>query len=339
MKGLVFCPNGERLTPREKLVGMVLADSHQDRAKSFTYPSVETIAEESLSDKRTCQRYLDALERKGVILRLRPKGQGRGSLIFYFFPALDVMPEGWQDAALSAAPLFAQKGGERVAEGWRKGGRAHISPVERAREREQEQKQQEQTPPNPLVAEGECGEDGNQVSADGNPERRSHDGETKAGAASLEADCVQTASDELEAVVGGRDAGDRGRSERADRRGDRLGQRGSVDGGVESAVDRVMQGCAFTARRLRLKIRAVVAQQNARQDTHREFESLDEIASAMIDAWKRYTSQGTRLRIHMNAARFFEEGFWLDLNSWHWDNATIREERDSAQARVGTWMG
>jgi len=124
MKGLVFCPNGERLTPREKLVGMVLADSHQDKAKSFTYPSVETIAKESLSDKRTCQRYLDGLERKGVIVRLRPKGQGRGSLVFYFFPALDVLPEGWQGATLPDGSLFAQKGGERVAEGWQD---AHFS--------------------------------------------------------------------------------------------------------------------------------------------------------------------------------------------------------------------
>ena len=153
MKGLVFCPNGERLTPREKLVGMVLADSHQDKAKSFTYPSVETIAEESLSDKRTCQRYLDGLERKGVIVRLRPKGQGRGSLVFYFFPALDVMPEGWQGATLFDGSLFAPKGGERVAEGWQKGGRTHISPVvERAREREQQQEQEQVLTPLPPQA-------------------------------------------------------------------------------------------------------------------------------------------------------------------------------------------
>ena len=124
MKALVVCPNGELITPREKLVGMVLADSHQDKARRFTYPSVETIAEESRSDRRTCQRYLDALERKGVIRRLRPSNQGRGAQVFYFFPALDELPEGWQDAALlsQAAPdVFfwkgRRKGGGRAAEG------------------------------------------------------------------------------------------------------------------------------------------------------------------------------------------------------------------------------
>jgi hypothetical protein len=157
MKALVVCPNGELITPREKLVGMVLADSHQDKARRFTYPSVETIAEESRSDRRTCQRYLDALERKGVIRRLRPSNQGRGAQVFYFFPALDELPEGWQDAALlsQAAPdVFFGKGGGRAAEGRRKGGRADTAHIERAREREQKQLEQEQHPPTPLVTEG-----------------------------------------------------------------------------------------------------------------------------------------------------------------------------------------
>jgi hypothetical protein len=117
MKSLVFCPNGERITRSEKAVGMVLADSHQDRGNSFTYPALDTIAEESASDRRTAQRLLASLERKGVLLRLRPNNQGRGTTVFYFFTALDVIPEGWRDAALFSGDLFLQKGGGRAAEG------------------------------------------------------------------------------------------------------------------------------------------------------------------------------------------------------------------------------
>jgi hypothetical protein len=158
VKAMTICPNGERITPREKLVGMVLADSHQDRAGRFTYPSVDTIAEESVSDRRTCQRYLAALERKGVIRRLRPVNQGRGTQTFYFFPELDEIPEGWQDAALFSTPIFLQKGDRRAAEGRQKGGKARTGVIERAQEQEQkQQKQLETTPPNPLANEGECG--------------------------------------------------------------------------------------------------------------------------------------------------------------------------------------
>jgi hypothetical protein len=224
MKGLVFCPNGERLTPREKLVGMVLADSHQDKAKSFTYPSVETIAKESLSDKRTCQRYLDGLERKGVIVRLRPKGQGRGSLVFYFFPALDVLPEGWQGATLPDGSLFAQKGGERVAEGWRKGGRTHISPVvERAREREQQQEQEQVHPPLPPQA-GDVGR-----------KEPDDEGKTEASAASVACEKPERRSGS-EPASGSADSD----SETGDRAGDRTG-------GIEACGARAAIGGASQA--------------------------------------------------------------------------------------------
>jgi DNA-binding transcriptional regulator YhcF (GntR family) len=110
---------------------------------------------------------------------------------------------------------------------------------------------------------------------------------------------------------------------------------------VEAAVESVMRECGFTARRLRLTIRAVVSQvierEDGRTDTARQFEFPEEIAVAMIDAWQRYTKQGLRLKAHMNAAKFFGEGYWMNSNSWHWDNETIREERQSAQASVGSW--
>jgi hypothetical protein len=147
------CPNGELISAREKLVLMVLADSHQDQAKRFTYPSVETIAAEALCDRRTCQRYLDALERKGVIRHLRPANQGRGYQVFYFFPALETVPEGWQDAALFFIKREAegrQKGGRRAAKGRRKGGRRAAPPNRTRAGTGTETGTKANTPPPPL---------------------------------------------------------------------------------------------------------------------------------------------------------------------------------------------
>ncbi len=89
VKALVMCPNGERISRTEKLVALVLADSHQDKGKAHTYPAVKMIAEDSLMEARVCRRMLASLERKGVIARDRAENQGRGQLTFYRFPALD----------------------------------------------------------------------------------------------------------------------------------------------------------------------------------------------------------------------------------------------------------
>jgi hypothetical protein len=150
-KTLVVCPNGERLSRGEKLVLIVLADNHQDKAKHFTYPAVETLAEDALCDRRTCQRHLAALDRKGVIRRMRPPNQGRGTMVFYFFTELDAIPEGWQNAALPDAGLFVVKGGKRAAEGRQKGGKS-CTPSMTNTNKELELKA---TPPNPLAGEGE----------------------------------------------------------------------------------------------------------------------------------------------------------------------------------------
>lgn len=151
-KELTICPNGEMISAREKLVLMVLADSHQAKEGSFTFPSVDTIAEESRCDRRSCQRYLAALERKGAIRRLRPANQGAGMRTYYFFPEIETIPEGWQAVALffREAVEERKKGGRQ--KGGKKGGKraaeSQLFLIERAREQEQEQ-EQKQNPPNP----------------------------------------------------------------------------------------------------------------------------------------------------------------------------------------------
>lgn len=157
-KGLLECPNGELISAREKLVLMVLADSHQDRAGRYTYPSIQTIAKDAMCDRRSCQRYLAALERKEVILRMHPANQGRAQITYYFFTELDEVPKGWQPAALSDDGFFLQKGGRRAVERAAKG-RQNAPSLNRTRagepEPEQEQ-EQKQLPLIPLAGEGEA---------------------------------------------------------------------------------------------------------------------------------------------------------------------------------------
>jgi hypothetical protein len=146
-----MCPNGERLSRTEKLVALVLADSHQDRCGAHTFPSVMTISEDALMDERTCRRVLGSLERKGVIVRERGERQGRGQVTFYIFPALDGVAEksekGGQNAPLSNVDISIK----RRAKGGQKG---DILRTPLLVEQEQEQVQK-QTPPNPLANEGE----------------------------------------------------------------------------------------------------------------------------------------------------------------------------------------
>jgi hypothetical protein len=111
------------------------------------------------------------------------------------------------------------------------------------------------------------------------------------------------------------------------------------DQAIDLAVDQVMQGCGFTAVRLRRKLREVVLQQDRITDTSRHFESPAEISAAMVDAWDRYTKQGTRLRVHMSATNFFMQGAWLRPSSWHWDNETIRAEKLAMEATAGRNWG
>jgi hypothetical protein len=111
----------------------VLADSHQDKAKTYTFPSVSTIAEDALMDERVCRRLLASIERKGVIERVHPEVQYRGITTFYRFPALD--KEGGQPVP----PSKNDKGDRRGTEGGPKGDE---SPITNKEEQELEQKQE-----------------------------------------------------------------------------------------------------------------------------------------------------------------------------------------------------
>jgi Helix-turn-helix domain len=147
IKEMKVCPKGEPLTRSEKLVAYALADSHQDRGNSHTFPSVEVLAEDSLMTKRECQRILASLECKGVITRIRPTVQFRGVTTFYRFPLLDdtrvrVTPK---------PPLRKKKGDTqatlnlpvRVTEGCQKG---DISRPVYKEEQEQEQRTEAMKP-------------------------------------------------------------------------------------------------------------------------------------------------------------------------------------------------
>lgn len=170
IKELVVCPNGERITRSEKLLALVLADYHQ--VGEPTYPSIPSLAQDSLLEERQARRLLDSLERKGVLLREYPENQGRGAKIFYRFPGIDSKPrteaktgpQSEPKGGLYVPPSAETKGGhpdplsepgkggqkedilepERRAEGGQKG---DILPRAYIEEQEQEQSTNKELPP------------------------------------------------------------------------------------------------------------------------------------------------------------------------------------------------
>jgi hypothetical protein len=270
IKSLIVCPSGEPISRTEKLVALVLADSHQDKSENFTFPSVKMIANDSLMDPRVCRRVLASLERKGVIARERPESQGRGQLTFYRFPDLD------GEKAVESGKSKASKGGhgvllfsaKRRTEGGRKGDRTTPPSYGVTGTGTKANT----TPPNPLVNEGGGG-----------------------------LQKPNLANSALETP------------------------------GVDAAVEQVMQGCGFTARRLGPVLREVIRQQADRG------EPPPTTALAMIAAWKSYILQGSKLRVRWGARRFFAEGYWSKPDGWPWDGAALREERMQAEAQIGSY--
>ncbi len=147
IKELLVCPNGDQISRTEKLVAMILADSHQDKAKAYTFPAVATIAADAVMDERVCRRILGALERKGVIFRERAERQGRGQMTYYRFPALDGEAKTQLQKGDTMSSFFS---GERGTEGGPKGDKNGVAYKE---EQKQEQKQK-QLPLIPSLHEG-----------------------------------------------------------------------------------------------------------------------------------------------------------------------------------------
>jgi hypothetical protein len=100
----------------EKMLLMVLADAHQDRACMRTFPKVATIAEDAMVCERQAQRLLASLERKGVIRREYPNGTGRDRLTYYFFLELDNADES-QSAVKQPAKMGPEKSSKAQGKG------------------------------------------------------------------------------------------------------------------------------------------------------------------------------------------------------------------------------
>ena len=90
VKNLGECPDGARLSPRQKCLLFVLADYH-NTAHRAVWPSVQSLAEESLQSKRQVYRDLAYFEKHGLLVRSN-RGGGQGVTLAFEFPELDQPP-------------------------------------------------------------------------------------------------------------------------------------------------------------------------------------------------------------------------------------------------------
>jgi hypothetical protein len=129
----------DQITRREKLLLMVLADYHSTETRT-AYPSIKTLARESLMDLREARRVLDDLE--GRILERVP-GDGSGHLTAYRFIELDKEMRGYVSPSLRArkeGQKGGQKGGRKEGQ---KGGQNATAIRKEELEPKQEQEQQQ----------------------------------------------------------------------------------------------------------------------------------------------------------------------------------------------------
>jgi hypothetical protein len=87
IKNLKVCPNGEQLTFAERLIALLVADYYQHADGCFA--SLETLTSDGGMSKRYCQALIAALETKKLVIKDRPKSQGRGKLTCLRFPEFD----------------------------------------------------------------------------------------------------------------------------------------------------------------------------------------------------------------------------------------------------------
>lgn len=103
------------------------------------------------------------------------------------------------------------------------------------------------------------------------------------------------------------------------------------DESIDEATERVMMAIGATARRLRRKVRAVIAQRVALG------ERASDVADRMIAAYEDQARNSRLLFRVAPAAEFYESGLWLNKNRWNWDQTAVRDEQRRAEARAGSW--
>ncbi len=325
---LIVCPNGELISRGEKMALLVLADAHQAQDGRYTYPSIDSMAPLALSDPRTFRRHLDGLERKGVIKRLRPPRQGRGMQVFYFFVALDVIPEGWQNATLFWERSSREKEGKRGAKGGQKGDILSTRPMERAQEREREQEQKQQPPPYPPPAGGGGVEVRSTPRCDASAQTRVR-GECQGnGSCDAEASALPLRWPEPR-----RGAAQTTRGAPGNKRSAQF-----LDELERDAVRVVLDGCGITSRSVQRAVMEAIRQE-VNGCVESRAQALAKAAVAMATAWEEFLEAGSSLRYRWTARRFFAEGYWRNRESWPWDAAEMERQRMAMGAAVGMRRG
>lgn len=119
VKKLLVCPDGAPLSRGQKLLMLILADYHDPRRK-MAWPSVMTLAEESLSSHSQTKRDLAYLEEHQALVRARAR-DGAGGTYSYQFVGLDITLEDLRakNKGVHGEPLFCPE--ERGSEEGHKG--------------------------------------------------------------------------------------------------------------------------------------------------------------------------------------------------------------------------
>jgi hypothetical protein len=92
VRDLKACEDGAELLAAQKLMLMVLADSHSIETLD-AFPGIPRLAEDSLIHVSTAQRYLAYLEKHCTLAILKPERQGAGQFTRFVFLGLDFPEE------------------------------------------------------------------------------------------------------------------------------------------------------------------------------------------------------------------------------------------------------
>lgn len=134
----------DRISRRQKLLLWSLADYH-NTARRAAWPSLRTLAEESLMDVRECRRVLDELEAVGLIQRIQG-GQGPGDFNEYRFIELD-----GKDGHMTPLNKPVEKAAKDGQKDGRKDGREDGQNGRAIRKEELELEREHKNPPTPLA--------------------------------------------------------------------------------------------------------------------------------------------------------------------------------------------